>query len=328
MKIFLGFLFDYLILFITAKIIKISIELDWNSWQVFLALILLHLILSFKSLDAQRIGGVLFFGAFAKDVKPGFILVPAFSCRLVSETALIMQRQFPGEPEEIDKSGKDTPEEGKVMPIRITHAEIEDSNDPLDKRITTEPTFFVSYQIVDFEAFYTNIGSSEEAERQMRDTGESEVRVKFSALTARQTNEQQSDLNNGLMESIENLVETWGVKIKRVGIMLNFNHELNKAMAGVGQAAYDKKSTIITAEGEKQKLILEGTGTAKAEELFLKARAIGYQKIAEELGIDDKAFVLQMETLKKALETSQHTIIPGSEEFKLLSGLKQVFSKS
>ena len=43
-------------------------------------------------------------------------------------------------------------------------------------------------------------------------------------------------------------------------------------------------------------------GTAEARRIFLEAEAVGYQKIAKELGITDGAFIIGMETARTALE--------------------------
>ena len=64
----------------------------------------------------------------------------------------------------------------------------------------------------------------------------------------------------------------------------------------------------------------EGMGTAEARRIFLEAEAVGYKKIAKELGITDGAFIIGMETAKAALEKSKYSIVSGSD------GMKDIFS--
>jgi len=177
MKIFFGFLFDYAIL----ALINVGIlwTLGWG-FEVFPFLAILHFATSFQPINAQRRAGILFFGAFIRELSPGPQVVPVLSCRLVTATGLTEQRQFPAEPEGIDKTGSDVPAPGKVFPIRVTHSQKDASTDPLDKRLTTETTVVVRYRIQrgHFKEFYENIGSEEEAEKQMRDATESEIKIK------------------------------------------------------------------------------------------------------------------------------------------------------
>ncbi len=327
MKIVLGFIFDYIILILISVLVVWILK--WNFFVVSVGLMILHFVASFRTLHAQNIGGVLFFGAFVKEVEPGIIIVPIFSCRLVSETGLVIQRQFPDEPENIDKTGNDVPAEGKVFPVRVTHAE-KKSDDPLDRRITSETTFIVRFKIKkgDFKDFYTNIGSIEEVIKQMRDTGESQLKIEFSSQTVAEALKNQSETNNNLKNKIESLVEYWGIHVEDVHIIeIGLNHAINKAIAGVPEAEYKKKSTITDAEAQKEKQILEGRGKAEAEKLLLQAKAVGYKKIAKELGITEGALILQMETMKEAMEKSQYSIIPGSDAFQIAAGLSETLKK-
>lgn len=327
MKIVLGFLFDYIIL-ILISVLVIWI-LKWNFFTVFLGLIILHFIASFRTLHAQDIGGVLFFGDFVKEVEPGIIIVPVFCCRLVSETGLVIQRQFPDEPENIDKTGNDIPAKGKVFPVRVTHAE-KKSDDPLDRRITSETTFIVRFKIKKghFKDFYTNIGSIEEAIKQMRDAGESQLKIEHSSQTVAEALKNQESTNDSLRDKIEKLVAGWGTHIEDVHIIeIGLNHAINIAIAKVPESEYKKKATITDAEAEKEKQILEGTGKAEAEKLLLEAKAIGYKKIATELGITEGDLILKMETMKQAMEKAQYSIIPGSDAFQFAAGLSETLKK-
>ena len=327
MKIVFGFIFDYIVL-ILISILLVWIT-KWNFIIILTGLVILHFTASFRTLHAQDVGGVLFFGAFVKEVEPGIIIVPAFSCKLVSETGLVIQRQFPDEPENIDKTGSDIPAEGKVFPVRVTHAE-KKSDDPLDRRITSETTFIVRFKIRkgDFKDIYVNIGSVEEAIKQMRDTGESQLKIEHSSQTVADALKNQASTNIALKNKIEALVMTWGTDIEDVHIMeIGLNHAINKAIAGVPEAEYRKKSTITEAEAQKQKQILEGAGRAEAEKLFLEAKAIGYKKIATELGITEGELILRMETMKEAMKESDYSIIPGSDAFAFAAGISETLKK-
>jgi len=134
---------------------------------------ILYSMLSFRRVKPKELAAVLFFDKPIAEVGPGLHFVPFLVCSLAIETRLTQQLQFPADPEDVDKSGNDIIEHGKVAPIRVTHSGSTDANiDPLERRMTTEVSALCRYRISDYLTFLKTIGSIEEMRRQIRDTVE------------------------------------------------------------------------------------------------------------------------------------------------------------
>lgn len=175
-----------------------------------------------------------------------------------------------------------------------------------------------------------NIGSQEEAKRQLRDTIESEIKALFAKETVAGTLDSLSNINHSLYLTATKLVEDndWGVQIINVQIVdVGLSHQVNKSMSDVVSAQFQAKKIETLAKAEKKKRIEEGKGAAAARKLILLAEAKGYKNMAELLGIKEPELIIQVEAMKKALETSQHTIIPGGDAFGFAAGLSETIKK-
>lgn len=305
---------------------------------------LLYGLASFRTVGATELGAFLLFEKPLFEVESGLIFVPFLICSLKTDTRLVIQRQFPGEPEIVDKSGndKDGIATGKVAPIRITHKGLTgDQADPLNLRLTSEPSFIVRYHIQkgNYVTFLTTIGDTKEAERQMRDTIESQARVQFGKMTPAQTLERLGDINTELKSEVDKLVATWAIDVLDTHVVdLDLGKTVNEALRNVPAAQLTKDATILTSQGEAQKIkltgeaeadviIFKGVADAKARKLILQAEAIGMKKLSEVAGTDAGKLTLWLDTMRKTVETSKHTIIPGGEFFSAISGLTAVIEK-
>jgi regulator of protease activity HflC (stomatin/prohibitin superfamily) len=120
----------------------------------------------------------------------------------------------------------------------------------------------------------------------------------------------------------------WGIDVLEVSVkVVGLSHTVNKAMRDVPAAGYRKKMTITDAEAEQIRLTKEGLGVAAAnhakEKGTLTGRAEGLQEMMSRLKIDpdEPMSLVQIETLREALENSQHTIIAGSSGISDLLGM-------
>lgn len=301
-------------------------ELNYG-WALFFGQ-LFYIIISLKKVGPAEIGAILFFGDPIKEVGSGLVFVPKGICTLVKESAAVEQEQYPDEPEKVwKKDSEDMPLDGKfVPPIRITHksgTEEDVKSDPLHKRMTTEVSIIVRFRIKKghFIVFLQTIVDLKQARRQIRDTIVATARKDFAHLTPAEALKKWGEIDKKLLDEIKILVDSWGLEVFDVRMEdLDLGKTVNTALRDVPEAVLKKEKTMTDADGEEYKRTHEGMGTAEARRIFLEAEAVGYQKIARDLGIAEGAFILAMESAKAALEKSQYSIISGSD------GMKDVFS--
>ncbi|KKR30337.1 MAG: hypothetical protein UT63_C0101G0008, partial [Candidatus Gottesmanbacteria bacterium GW2011_GWC2_39_8] len=135
------------------------------------------------------------------------------------------------------------------------------------------------------------------------------------------TLEEWEIVDKKLKDDIVELVKLWGVEVDDVRMEdLDFGKTVNIALRDVPEAVLKKDVTKTNADAEEYKRTHEGMGTAEARRIFLEAEAVGYNRIAQELGITEGSFILAMESAKTALEKSKYSIVSGSD------GMKDIFS--
>lgn len=84
--------------------------------------------------------------------------------------------------------------------------------------------------------------------------------------------------------------DSWGIDLESAAIKpFGLNRSLNKAMTGVGTARFAQTITIVQAEGERKRKILEGQGAAMAardlEQKVLEGRGKGLAAAAKATGL-------------------------------------------
>ena len=309
---------------ISSKIF--GVELNYG-WLVFFGQ-LFYLIISLKQVGPTEIGAILFFGKPINEVGSGLVFVPMGICSLVKETALIIQEQYPDDPEKVWKGDSEKmPLDGTfVPPIRITHkagTTDESKIDPLHKRMTTEVSLIVRYKIKkgQYITFLQTIGDTKEARRQIRDTIVATARKEFALKTPATTLDEWEKVDALLKTDTIELVKSWGVEVDDVRMEdFDLGKTVNTSLRDIPNSVMKKEIIKTNADAEEYKRTHEGMGTAEARRIFLEAEAVGYQKIAKELGITDGAFIIGMETARTALEKSKYSIVSGSD------GMKDIFS--
>jgi len=296
-------------------------EMKWNwGWAIFYAQTL-YTILSFKIVGPTELGAILLFGKPIKEVGSGLVFVPLGICGLEKETRLVIQEEFPADPEKIFRGEEKTPE-GMFPPIRIPFADEPGEDDPLSKRITAEIVPIVRYKINDYILFLTRIGSRKEAKRQMEDATVAlcmRELTKISASTALKT---LQGLNQTMKSNIDTMVDGWGIDVETAQIKtINFHHDLNIAISSLPEARFKAKAAIEEAEGEKRKRTLEGEGSGSAEKSVLEGRTAGLKEMANELGLNPQ-MVLNAETARAITENpGQKTIVVGAGGLKEIIGM-------
>ncbi len=269
-------------------------------------LVVLYVLISLRKVDTDEIAGADFFGEPTKQFSAGLAYVPRFLLGLTKERRTVVQAQYPGDADDIFwGEEKDDLPANKVRPIYATTAERGTGN-PLDDRNNIGFSLYSRHALEDDETgqffrFVRNIAPIEQQEtsqtsmyvkgakisprmhevlRQLRDTGENQLKSIIGRLTMAEIVQHWQLISRCLTLKLQAAVLPWGVKVIEAGLVyVNPGHRFNESIQSVPKARFAKQATITEAEGEKERLSLEGAGKAEAERLLLIARADGAEKI-------------------------------------------------
>jgi len=157
----------------------------------------------------------------------------------------------------------------------------------------------------------------------------------------------REEINSKLQITLDEAVDDWGAKVKRVEVQdLNVPQEIQAAMEKQMRAERDKRAAILEAEGARQSNILRAEGEKKAAILVAEgqreARVLeaegekeALQKLREALGDDGFSQYLiairYLDTLKDIGNSSagDKTVflpIDASATLGALGGIKEIFS--
>jgi|SRR3989344_4022613 len=332
----------FLVLITTAQAMQYFGDVN-NLVRITFYLEIVYVLLSLKSVGPTELGALLLFGKPLIEVGSGLILVPFGFFSLVTETALTMQDQFPGDPEKVQKTSSDELEPGKVFPIRATHAAAKQkSDDAIDIRMTTEVSVISREKIMRgyFITFLITIGSTKEMRRQIRDTVEGAIKKEFAQRTPAETLADLSKIDEVLKKAVKDLTESWGIEVINVQIIdIDLGKTVNEALRNVTAARLAKQKTITDSEAERTKITNVGIGTADAKKrlleaeatgrrLSLEAEAIGTTKLAEIAKTSEGQIVLWLEAIRAGFEKANHTIIPGGDFFSAVANISTLMDKT
>ncbi len=344
----------YAVWFLLSSIAYVySATLPVNIGALMYGMLVAHIALSCRIVSPTDLGVLEFLGNPTRDVNSGFVFAPFLIFNLRTETKLRIQFQIPDEPEFVDKTGNDVPAEGKVFPIRVTHATPEtaiDGNDkqyegdPLHARMTTEWLVAIWMQITVYRTFLQVVGSLENAKAQLRDMAEATLKAYGGKYTPAQIIPRMNEVHDALRTSLDKLVASWGVVIPEIALTeMDLGRTINEKLRSIPAAKLQKTVTVKNAEAEREAKLLEGQALAANRELFLKkegemiaknreillmAEAAGSKALAEVMKTDEGRAAVQLETLRTALEKANYSILPGDSLYPLLSGLKNALGET
>ncbi len=333
-------------LFLSGDTFKIG-ESEINTGIVILIIwIIGYLIPSIRSVDISEVAGVLSYGKPMFSCEPGLVIVLLGIFQLKKNSAAEQQFQFPADPEEIFK-GKDEEKlpDGMVRPMRIATAspetvdialleEFKKKNpkvvdDDLHVRMTLETELIVRYRIVreTYFKFMRNIGSLDEAARQIRDTSERVLSGVMSKRTVAMILGSRDEIDKSLITEIKKLVgdlpdlteteqeKSWGIQILDVQLLEpDITYIVNEALAKKAEADINKKTTVKNAEAQKDADTLDGIGKAA------KIKSIGTEQNAIDIALyDGTTAKTNARDIKVALHLGKaHTLVLGGAQEKAL----------
>lgn len=315
-----------------------------NWWPILSALIISYAILCFKIVGPDQIGCRLFLGKPIENLQSGPHLVVWPVEKIVTESKIVIQRQFPAEPEKVFEGDDDAllPPD-KVRPIRVTHVGNDASADPLERSMTTTISMIVAFQIDNLVEFISTIGSMDNAFHQIQDMMTRTAQNELVGINVRQALRTKETVSNTIKEKTEGLISTWGVRMQDAYLdQITISKTLSKSLKDIPTAEIAARQTIIEAEALKKKtelanqaeaqgIKIKGLATADARKLLLEAEAVGYKKLASELGIQEGQVILAMESMKIALANANYSFIAGSsgmaDALNMIPAIKQALSK-
>jgi regulator of protease activity HflC (stomatin/prohibitin superfamily) len=308
--------------------LTLTLGVEWNVGYIIWVLGLCFLLTQIRFVGPEDMLGieVVGFPTIVVSGGPVIILPGLHELHLFPRSTIEME--LPDEPENIFRNEDvEIVPPGLVPPVRITFtlAPRDDANfnpnDPLNERITAEVPTFVRWRIRNFWDFYVRINTLTEARRQLADMVIARLQERLSQLTVAQALQQQEVINNELDNLVRKKTVNWGIELIDVRIkLIGFSHDLNRSIGGMAQAAANKRSTILEAEGTEQQLTLEGQGRANAVRTEIEARADGQKKMAQELGVTG-ASILAAETTRAIGESPSTKIVVGTAGIKELVGI-------
>ena len=311
---------------------KGTVNMNWG--LVSAVILLIHIVKSIRTVDANQTGALILFGKPTYRVEQGLVFTIWPAERLETASRVSRQRQFPGEPDDIFEGDDNEtipvdPVTGKpknVRPIRVIHIGNPEKQeaDPYERPMATQVLIVVSYRIFDLPRFIQMIETTENAEKQMQDIATQVVQNELPGKTVREAILGKQAVSNRIKKSVITKTKTWGIKINDAYLeRIITATKLNKSLASVPTAQVDKQKTIIDAEAQKRKDELDGEGlksknrslgeaAAYSEYQLLDARAEGLKKLATDLGIADGNTVLFIQMMTTALEKSQFSLVGGN----------------
>lgn len=291
----------------TVDAAGVTIEAITFSWTaLWFGLVLLYFGLSYRIIDPvsyDERASVLYFEKALYDVSDGALFIPLFIFKLERLTSNLIQRELPGEPRNIyrgDMKSVDVLPKGKVPPIRINFRSsikdidmatkffgddvvakrnlgdgkvekvtflIETEKDGLDIRVPAEPSLGISFVINEPTIFIRNIGSIDNAIKQIEDEMFRIINLHYPKMSLAQAFQNFEWMNILLRNAVEELVgiqgtlKPWGIGLQNAFVKdIYVSHGLNTSISEASEAMFKKATRITDAEGTKAESILLGAG--------------------------------------------------------------------
>lgn len=301
-------------------------------WPLLLMALAPYYLASVSFIQTNEFGGIMVFETPARELAQGPVYAPLWLTELARFPRAMQQEQFPGEPEQISNMPDDEADRARstlLEPIRITTGGPEQGGDAdaykddlLNERITFEPTITVQWQVEQhgFFEFYVNVPGNDWAAKYrnllkiMRDSAENALNIEMSRHSAGWAISNKEHLVQAVAERISRAVSHWGIMVCEVNILnITPSHEVNIALGRIPEAKANSQATGINADAEKNRLIKEAEGRAKARELELTAEGKGLKAAADELGMSGADY--RASEIAEKLAGSDNAIIVGVDGF-------------
>lgn len=272
------------------------------------------------------------------DLTPGLYFAPWGIVEVKKENGTIFQDELPGNPEQIFRQEDEGPvPPGLFPPIRVKFGQPKDPNrtdfddedraikdDPYNIAMVVEVVPVISWHIGSATTFFRRMKTVENCRKILQDKAEGVFGDAFSSITPAKASLHLGETSQTLENVLREEVKKDGVVITDGYVKpFRYSHKLNTSVVEVSIATQNAKATVITAEGDKQKALKQGEAIAKNREILLIAESVGAAKLAEVAKLPEGQITLWMQTMSKAFEKANYSIVPGSDVFTAFTGISE-----
>lgn len=338
------------------------------SWYwVIVWAVVAYVALSIRILRYDQIAAVFFLGYPWKEIGPGGPhIVPLFISWARFFDTPTVQFEFPP-PDRVQKANQDNLAPGMVAPLRTTQAEARSATywykdnqekwnqksfsaftkeeqkgllaDPLNNRLTTEPSIIIRWRIrrvaerTTLFDFIQNIGTVEEANRQIEDTAVASMRALLANVTAGNALSSMPFISERIRENIEILIgdkadlngrmseAPWGIDLTTVQIKdIDPGKTVNVSLSDAAAALKKREETITLAEGQAKATILASEAAREAEINKGKGERGRLDEVASAMKTEEGRFAAALDVAETTLPVAKPTII-SSDILEMVGGL-------
>lgn len=325
-------------------------DIGWG-WGIIWGLVA-YLAASFRIVKGNELAIIFRLGEPVREVGSGPKIVPLgfYTRKLFPSTAI--QLELPGEPEEVQKEDEGNVRPGRKVPIRIAQAAAESAifytpegtrktfsefspeekelikADLLNERITSEPVILIRWRLVRGQLikFYQNVGSVEEASRQLADAAIASLNEELTQITVGHTLKTLNMVSRRVRSHIEIFIgekaepgggirsAPWGIDLRDVQIKdVDPGETVNRAMAEAAAAIKEREKTVqdAKAEGEARRLVAAGEADG------IKAMVVATKG-------DDGRFVAGLRAATEISKKADFIIVP--DALGLVAGAQKLLS--
>lgn len=314
---------------------------------------LVHLVLSWRSVAKDEVGGTFFYGRPLKKARSGLHYVALGVIQLEKITTIRSQFQLPGEPEEIFWGDEHDPlEPGKVRPMILPTGKPKDEKElkksggdailNIQSNLRTEA--IVAFAVADPLSFFARIGSLKNAQQQLRDIAQRCLGPEFRKYTVGEIIANFDAINQALLGAVqretgpESDTGSWGLTIsaaymlpivlpKRIADQMveiaKKRAEARTEEAGIFVEQAKAKQTVIQADAQRYKDTEVGLGKASAAQALKKGELVGeaqgYKAQMKALGVSGEV-ILAAQTAQDAFANADSIIVGGESGMRDLLG--------
>lgn len=334
------------------QLLSESININW--WIVAIVAIICFAIASIKTVSEREMALWIILGYILMPFKSGPHFVP-WPSRLEKAPKTSIKVDFGTlDKEEVERINMANASQSWYVfaePMRINWGDIESSglseiemkqyeNDPLAKRLTTDPHLYFIFKVHDLRKLVEVAGGLNEAMDRIRDTCFTALQEEAGKTFLAKAVKEIDQLSEKILREVEWLVgdpdatsragrkpnESWGVDVKEVRIKaLGTSHAVNTAVssrsAKAAEAAGDAIATTLRAGAEEVRLTKEGKGRAAAKTVEAEAeqvrltkegegRAAAITARAKAVSEEGGELVVKLDALETGLEHGKTVILP------------------
>jgi regulator of protease activity HflC (stomatin/prohibitin superfamily) len=323
-RFFIGVLLAHVVAYIPEFFLPVlevfKVEAYWYQFVLVVQIVLF--INSFKNQQPDEVGGLLLFGGWLYQTNPGLVYAPPLVTVWRHDSALLQQREIPG----------DLPERyGGAKTIRLTTAPSarvmepggdtetkKETRDPLDTgRLTLEGSFVVAARLDRkpgaYRQFIERVGTFENFLQIADDLTVNRFSKEVIKRTPSQVFAEWDEIDKTSKALLIEKVGEFGfAELDVFAKGFDLPHRVNEALANRTKEHINVETKRLEGLGDKEKNILVAVGVKAMKEAEVGGTISALVRAKSELGMtpEQALFLAYQEVIAKALEKAQYTLLP------------------